>query len=116
MPRSLPLRSAAAADGPHPSVGVLLPRARLIHPLSGIGRATSLALAASSSPTFNVVLVGRRQAELDETARLCQAAAGEGKGQVLSLSADVGTEEGVERVFAKAKETFGESPLSLAPS
>jgi NAD(P)-dependent dehydrogenase (short-subunit alcohol dehydrogenase family) len=66
---------------------------------SGVGRASALALLAAG---FCVVLVGRRRAQLEETARLGGAAA-----NCLVVDADITVEQDVIRVFRQAREHFG---------
>jgi NAD(P)-dependent dehydrogenase (short-subunit alcohol dehydrogenase family) len=66
---------------------------------SGIGRAVALGLAGDG---YQVVLAGRRQAQLDETA----AAVGNDK-DVLAVPTDVGDPESVRHLFARAVERFG---------
>lgn len=95
---------------------------------SGIGRTTSIALCAAG---WRVVLSARREAELNETARLCQVAAqqagilvaetsnaGENtensvleKSQdriTLVVAGDVTVEEDVRRLFDTAATVYGE--------
>ena len=67
---------------------------------SGIGRAVSLALQGAG---YSVVLAGRRAAELERTAGMAQA----GAGQMLAVPADIGNPEAVRALFARAKEAFG---------
>lgn len=64
---------------------------------SGIGRASALALSAAG---FSVVLTGRRQAELDNTA----AKAG---GETLVFPADISQPGAVRELFAATRERFG---------
>lgn len=56
-------------------------------------------------------MVGRRQAELEETKQLCEAQGG--KGEVLAVAGDVSSEEGVKAVFKDVKEVFGELRCTL---
>jgi NAD(P)-dependent dehydrogenase (short-subunit alcohol dehydrogenase family) len=65
---------------------------------SGIGRASALALAAEG---YAIVLAGRRQEALDETAKLAEDAA------TLAVATDVGDPASVENLFAKIKSEFG---------
>jgi len=65
---------------------------------SGIGRASALALAAEG---YAIVLAGRRQAALDETAQLAGAAA------TLAVATDVGHPEAVAHLFAEIQNEFG---------
>jgi NAD(P)-dependent dehydrogenase (short-subunit alcohol dehydrogenase family) len=67
---------------------------------SGIGRASALALQADG---FDVVLAGRRAAELDATAALAKT----GGGKMLAVPTDVTKPEEVVALFAKAKAAFG---------
>jgi 3-hydroxy acid dehydrogenase/malonic semialdehyde reductase len=67
---------------------------------TGIGRATVALLAQEGA---RVLTFGRHQAELDEAL----ANAHKGKGSAYGLTADVGTREGVERVFAEVDEKLG---------
>jgi NAD(P)-dependent dehydrogenase (short-subunit alcohol dehydrogenase family) len=67
---------------------------------SGIGRAVALTLLENH---YDVVLVGRREAELTATASQAPA----GSGQSLVVSADVGNPTSVRELFAKVEDTFG---------
>jgi NAD(P)-dependent dehydrogenase (short-subunit alcohol dehydrogenase family) len=67
---------------------------------SGIGRASALALQADG---FDVVLAGRRAAELDGTAALAKA----GGGRMLAVPTDVTDPKQVVALFAKTKQSFG---------
>ncbi len=71
---------------------------------SGIGRAVSLALEQSG---FDVVLVGRRHAELMQTAALGEAQTGE----MLPFPCDVTVPAEVQALFAKTEGTFGRIDL-----
>ena len=62
---------------------------------SGIGRAASLALDAAG---FQVVLAGRRAAQLEQTAS---------SSKMLVVPTDVGNPDSVRALFAKTKEAFG---------
>ena len=62
---------------------------------SGIGRAASLALDAAG---FQVVLAGRRTAQLEQTAS---------SSKMLVVPTDVGNPDSVRALFAKTKEAFG---------
>jgi len=62
---------------------------------SGIGRAASLALDAAG---FQVVLAGRRAAQLEQTAS---------SSKILVVPTDVGNPDSVRALFAKTKEAFG---------
>jgi NAD(P)-dependent dehydrogenase (short-subunit alcohol dehydrogenase family) len=66
---------------------------------SGIGRVTAIALSKSG---WNVVLSGRREAELEETAKQCAQDV-----KTLCVSGDVSVEENVKALFDKTKEVFG---------
>jgi NAD(P)-dependent dehydrogenase (short-subunit alcohol dehydrogenase family) len=66
---------------------------------SGVGRASALALLAEG---FRVVLVGRRRAQLEETARLGGVAA-----NCLVVDVDITVEQDVVHVFRQAREHFG---------
>ena len=65
---------------------------------SGIGRHSALALAEAG---YAVVLVGRRQDALEETARLAGAAS------TLAVPTDVGDPESVNALFAQVEEHYG---------
>jgi NAD(P)-dependent dehydrogenase (short-subunit alcohol dehydrogenase family) len=65
---------------------------------SGIGRASALALAAEG---YAIVLAGRRQEALDETAKLA------GDAATLAVATDVGDPASVENLFAKIQSEFG---------
>jgi NAD(P)-dependent dehydrogenase (short-subunit alcohol dehydrogenase family) len=67
---------------------------------SGIGRGASLGLQAAG---FSVVLVGRRQAELEKTASMAKPSG----GRMLVAPTDVTRPAEVQALFAKTKETFG---------
>jgi NAD(P)-dependent dehydrogenase (short-subunit alcohol dehydrogenase family) len=69
---------------------------------TGIGRATSLALAASG---YTVVLAGRRVQQLDATAHLA------GIAQTLVVQSDVSSEESVDALFHEAEKKFGRLDL-----
>ena len=71
---------------------------------SGIGRATALALMDEG---YAVVLVGRRQEQLDETAELGKATG----SRSLAVPTDVGDPAAVKALFAKVKEEFGRLDL-----
>ncbi len=71
---------------------------------SGIGRACSLALLKAG---YQVALVGRREAALQETAAL----AGPAQAACLVLPADVTQPEAVEAVFAAIEQRFGRLDL-----
>jgi NAD(P)-dependent dehydrogenase (short-subunit alcohol dehydrogenase family) len=68
---------------------------------SGVGRATAIALARKN---WNVAIVGRRAAALDETRRLCGA---EHSGRVLSCPCDIGDLHSVTRMAATVFQSFG---------
>ena len=65
---------------------------------SGIGRHSALALAEAG---YAVVLAGRRQEALDETAGLAQDSS-----RMLAVSTDVGDPEAVNTLFAQVVERF----------
>ncbi|MDA0588011.1 MAG: SDR family NAD(P)-dependent oxidoreductase [Planctomycetota bacterium] len=65
---------------------------------SGIGRASALALAKEG---YAIVLAGRRQEALDETAKLA------GDAATLAFATDVGDPASVENLFSKIKSEFG---------
>lgn len=67
---------------------------------TGIGRAVAVALFDAG---FDLVLAGRRQSLLDETAALCA----HDQGRVLALTTDVADANAVEALFAKAETDFG---------
>ena len=67
---------------------------------SGIGRAVALALQGAG---YNVVLAGRRAAQLEETAKLAHI---EG-GQMLAVPTDVSDPASVGALFDKTRESFG---------
>ncbi len=71
---------------------------------SGIGRATAIALLQEG---YTVVLSGRRQKALRETA----AEAGDAGQRALAVPADVADPDSVRALFAKTKETFGRLDL-----
>jgi NAD(P)-dependent dehydrogenase (short-subunit alcohol dehydrogenase family) len=71
---------------------------------SGIGRATALALMAEG---YAMVLVGRRQEQLDATAELGKATG----SRSLAVPTDVGDPAAVKALFAKVKEEFGRLDL-----
>jgi NAD(P)-dependent dehydrogenase (short-subunit alcohol dehydrogenase family) len=66
---------------------------------SGIGRAVSRTLQAAG---FDVVLAGRRSAQLEETAAMDSSG-----GKFLPVATDVSQPDSVRALFTKAKETFG---------
>jgi NAD(P)-dependent dehydrogenase (short-subunit alcohol dehydrogenase family) len=67
---------------------------------SGIGRSVSLALHQAG---YSIVLAGRRQSKLDETA----AMAGPPQGRMVVVPADVSDPASVRTLFARVKELFG---------
>ena len=71
---------------------------------SGIGRAVALGLQGAG---YAVVLAGRRQAALEETAGLAMA----GGGQTLVVSCDVTQADAVTTLFARTREHFGRLDL-----
>lgn len=71
---------------------------------SGVGQATAVALAREGA---SVVLVGRRQAALEETATLSSAASPHGASRVLVAPCDVTVQAEIEAVVANTIETYG---------
>jgi NAD(P)-dependent dehydrogenase (short-subunit alcohol dehydrogenase family) len=71
---------------------------------SGIGRASSVALAASG---FTVVLTGRQAAPLEETADRCRGAGAE----ALVVPADITDETSVDALFTTIRDRFGRLDL-----
>jgi NAD(P)-dependent dehydrogenase (short-subunit alcohol dehydrogenase family) len=71
---------------------------------SGIGRASSVALAASG---FTVVLTGRQAAPLEETADGCRNAGAE----AVVVTADITDESSVDALFAAIRDRFGRLDL-----
>jgi NAD(P)-dependent dehydrogenase (short-subunit alcohol dehydrogenase family) len=71
---------------------------------SGIGRAVAVALFEAG---FDVVLAGRRQAALEETAARCTTRS----GQALSVVTDVADAGDVGRLFEAVQTTFGRLDL-----
>ena len=67
---------------------------------SGVGRATSLALQSAG---LDVIVAGRRLAELERTV----AMAAPNGGRMFAVSADVGQPESVRALFAAVKDQFG---------
>lgn len=67
---------------------------------SGIGRAAALAFARAGA---SVALADLSEAEIQETARLIEAAG----GRALGLPCDVGAEDAVRRALDRTVETFG---------
>jgi NAD(P)-dependent dehydrogenase (short-subunit alcohol dehydrogenase family) len=74
---------------------------------SGIGRLTAISLAKQG---WNVVVSGRRQSELEETARLCKENGKEGTS-TLVVAGDVGDEGNVKRLFGRIEEVYGRLDL-----
>jgi NAD(P)-dependent dehydrogenase (short-subunit alcohol dehydrogenase family) len=74
---------------------------------SGIGRLTAISLAAKG---WNVILSGRRESELKETAKMCAEKAKEGVTSVI-VPGDVGKEENVKVLFGRIKEIYGRLDL-----
>lgn len=68
---------------------------------SGIGRASALALSREG---FTVVLAGRRELALHETADAIREA---GEGTALVVPTDVADPESVHRLFEKTRQAFG---------
>ena len=71
---------------------------------SGIGRAVAAALGEAG---FSVVLAGRRQEPLEETASV----AAKSGAATLVVPTDVGDASAVDRLFARTRETFGRLDL-----
>ena len=71
---------------------------------SGIGRATALLLQKNG---YSVVLTGRREDALEETAGMAE----EGGGTMCPVPMDVGDPGSVAAAFARTKETFGRLDL-----
>lgn len=71
---------------------------------TGVGRSAALALLEEG---YRVTLVGRRQAPLEETARLSNA----DDNRVLAASCDISKPAEVSRAFAACRETFGRLDL-----
>lgn len=67
---------------------------------SGIGRAASLALQAAD---FDMVLAGRREEKLRETAALASASG----GKMIAIPTDVRDPKSVRSLFGAVRETFG---------
>jgi NAD(P)-dependent dehydrogenase (short-subunit alcohol dehydrogenase family) len=71
---------------------------------SGIGRATSIALGSAG---FSVVLAGRRQAPLDETADACRQAGAE----AIAVPTDITDKASVAALFEAIRQRFGRLDL-----
>jgi NAD(P)-dependent dehydrogenase (short-subunit alcohol dehydrogenase family) len=71
---------------------------------SGIGRASALALQAAG---WSVALAGRREAELEETAKRAQT----GGGKMLPVATDVSRPESVKALFDRVAKEFGRLDL-----
>jgi NAD(P)-dependent dehydrogenase (short-subunit alcohol dehydrogenase family) len=71
---------------------------------SGIGRATALALLREG---YAVVLAGRHEETLEQTAK----EAGEARNRALPVVADVSDEASVRQLFERTKQTFGRLDL-----
>ncbi|HWE00708.1 MAG TPA: SDR family oxidoreductase [Bryobacteraceae bacterium] len=71
---------------------------------SGIGRASALALEAAG---WSVALAGRREAELEETAKRAQG----GGGKMLPVATDVSKPESVKALFDRVENEFGRLDL-----
>ena len=67
---------------------------------TGIGQAAALALQEDG---WNVVIAGRRKAELDKTVGMAKS----GGGKMLGIVTDVTKQEEVKRLFAETKKAFG---------
>ncbi|MFD0276024.1 SDR family oxidoreductase [Kitasatospora sp. NPDC127111] len=74
---------------------------------SGVGRAVAVELAAAG---WRLVLAGRREAPLRETAGLCAAAAPDGSGAA-AVPTDVTDPAAVDALFAAAADRFGRVDL-----
>ena len=80
---------------------------------SGIGRTSAIALARTNQ--WKICLSGRREEELEKTAKLCREAADEAQGGqdqqeedlTLIVAGDVSKEDNVERLFSRVKEVYG---------
>jgi len=66
---------------------------------TGVGKSAALALLEAG---YSVTLTGRRQEPLDETAALAGDVT-----QTLTVTADIGKPEDVQKVFTATQETFG---------
>ncbi|MFN0019857.1 MAG: SDR family oxidoreductase [Pirellulaceae bacterium] len=71
---------------------------------SGVGRAVAVTLLKDG---YSVVLAGRREAALQETAALAEDA----KSRTLIVPADVSSPAAVQMLFEKTKQTFGRLDL-----
>ena len=71
---------------------------------SGIGRATSIALGSAG---FSVVLAGRRQAPIDETAERCREAGAE----AIAVATDITDSASVAALFDALRQRFGRLDL-----
>jgi NAD(P)-dependent dehydrogenase (short-subunit alcohol dehydrogenase family) len=71
---------------------------------TGIGKASALALGREG---YAVVIAGRRREPLDETVREGEAAG----ARMLAVVADVGTQDGVRKLFEETKRAFGRLDL-----
>jgi NADP-dependent 3-hydroxy acid dehydrogenase YdfG len=78
---------------------------------AGIGRSCAVALSkafpnAEHPEKLVLVLVGRRQEELEKTGKMCR------EGTVIEIgTGDVGKEEDVERIFGVVREKYGRLDL-----
>lgn len=72
---------------------------------AGIGRACSIALAHAG---WQVVLSGRRQAELDETIKLAQQSAEGEVKQMRAVVGDLSNPKDVDALFEVVQKEFGE--------
>jgi NADP-dependent 3-hydroxy acid dehydrogenase YdfG len=78
---------------------------------AGIGRSCSIALSNAFPSEEHpeplvLVLVGRREAELEKTGKMCR------EGTTIEIgTGDVGKEEDVERIFKVVKEKYGRLDL-----
>jgi NAD(P)-dependent dehydrogenase (short-subunit alcohol dehydrogenase family) len=93
------------ASGPMPTTGSGPSRVALVSGAgSGIGRATSVALAAEG---FSLALTGRRPERLEETAEACRRVGVE----AVAISADITDEASVSALFDAVREHFGRLDL-----
>lgn len=78
---------------------------------AGIGRSCAIGLSkafpsAEHPEKLVLVLVGRRQEELEKTGQMCR------EGTVIEIgTGDIGKEEEVERIFSVVKEKYGRLDL-----
>lgn len=78
---------------------------------AGIGRSCAIGLSKAFPSTEHpeklvLVLVGRRQEELEKTGQMCR------EGTIIETgTGDIGKEEEVERIFGVVKEKYGRLDL-----